>query len=112
VGTGGTLTGVAEALKARKPSFQAIAVEPAGSSVLCGGKPGTHQIQGIGAGFIPEVLKKDLIDRSYCSIRVDFCITSSQLPVLIGRSHVAKWYNCRHQAGARKLIGLAVAVNT
>jgi cysteine synthase A len=62
VGTGGTLTGVAEALKARKPSFQAIAVEPAGSSVLCGGKPGTHQIQGIGAGFIPEVLKKDLID--------------------------------------------------
>src|SRR5919199_4476749 len=62
VGTGGTLTGVAEALKARKPSFQAIAVEPAGSSVLCGGKPGTHQIQGIGAGFIPEVLKKVLID--------------------------------------------------
>ncbi|MBV8883710.1 MAG: cysteine synthase A [Chroococcidiopsidaceae cyanobacterium CP_BM_RX_35] len=62
VGTGGTLTGVAEVLKARKPSFQAIAVEPISSSVLSGGRPGAHKIQGIGAGFIPQVLKVDLID--------------------------------------------------
>lgn len=62
VGTGGTLTGVAEVLKQRKPSFKAIAVEPAKSSVLSGGEPKPHKIQGIGAGFVPEVLKTDLID--------------------------------------------------
>ena len=62
VGTGGTLTGVAEVLKQRKPSFKAIAVEPAKSPVLSGGEPKPHKIQGIGAGFVPEVLNKDLID--------------------------------------------------
>jgi cysteine synthase len=62
VGTGGTLTGVAEVIKARKPSFQAIAVEPANSPVLSGGQPGPHKIQGIGAGFVPPVLKRELID--------------------------------------------------
>jgi cysteine synthase A len=62
VGTGGTITGIAEVIKARKPQFKAIAVEPADSPVLSGGRPGAHRIQGIGAGFIPDVLRLDLID--------------------------------------------------
>jgi cysteine synthase A len=62
VGTGGTITGIAEALKPRKSSLRIIAVEPTGSSILSGGAPGPHKIQGIGAGFIPEVYKKELID--------------------------------------------------
>ena len=62
VGTGGTITGVADVLKKRKPSFRAVAVEPAASAVLSGGKVGPHAIQGIGAGFIPAVLKRELID--------------------------------------------------
>src|SRR5918998_3801272 len=62
VGTGGSITGVAEVIKPRKPSFRAVAVEPAASPVLSGGKPGPHKIQGIGAGFVPDVLNTEAYD--------------------------------------------------
>ena len=62
VGTGGTITGISEVLKQKKPGFKAIAVEPAASPVLSGGKPGPHKIQGIGAGFVPDVFKREVVD--------------------------------------------------
>ena len=62
VGTGGTITGIADVIKKKKPSFRAIAVEPDASPVLSGGSPGPHRIQGIGAGFVPTVLRRDLVD--------------------------------------------------
>lgn len=62
VGTGGTITGISEVIKSRRPGFRAIAVEPAASPVLSGGQPGPHKIQGIGAGFVPDVLRRDLVD--------------------------------------------------
>jgi cysteine synthase A len=62
VGTGGTITGVTQVIKERKPSFRAVVVEPVDSPVLSGGKPGPHKIQGIGAGFVPDVLRMELVD--------------------------------------------------
>ncbi len=84
VGTGGTITGVAEALKGLKPGVRAIAVEPAGSPVLSGGEPGPHRIQGIGAGFIPEVLRADLIDEVITVSDDDAGLTTKKLARLEG----------------------------
>ncbi|MFZ5641785.1 MAG: cysteine synthase A [Bacillota bacterium] len=65
VGTGGTITGISEAIKQRKPEFKAVAVEPADSPVLSGGSPGPHKIQGIGAGFVPKVLNRQVLDEVF-----------------------------------------------
>jgi cysteine synthase A len=79
IGTGGTITGVAEVIKKRKHEFKAIAVEPADSPVLSGGKPGAHKIQGIGAGFVPDVLHIDLIDEIIKVTNEDAGITARRL---------------------------------
>jgi cysteine synthase A len=79
VGTGGTITGIAEVIKSRKPGFKAIAVEPANSPVLSGGKPGAHKVQGIGAGFVPDVLRTDLIDEIITVTDEDAVMTARRL---------------------------------
>jgi cysteine synthase len=79
VGTGGTITGVSEVIKSRKPSFWSVAVEPAASPVLSGGSPGPHKIQGIGAGFIPKVLNTEIIDEIITVTNEDAFETSKML---------------------------------
>jgi cysteine synthase A len=79
VGTGGTITGVAEVIKPRKPGFKAIAVEPKASPVLSGGKPGPHKIQGIGAGFVPDVLNTKIIDEIIQVSNEDAIATAQRL---------------------------------
>jgi cysteine synthase A len=79
IGTGGTITGVAEGIKKRKPKFKVVAVEPADSPVLSGGKPGPHKIQGIGAGFVPEVLKLELVDEIIKVTNDDAGVTARRL---------------------------------
>ena len=79
VGTGGTITGVAETIKKKKPAFRAVAVEPKDSPVLSGGKPGPHKIQGIGAGFIPEILNRNIIDEVIQVSSEDAYVTASRL---------------------------------
>ena len=79
VGTGGTITGVSEVIKARKPAFRTIAVEPADSPVLSGGEAGPHKIQGIGAGFIPDVLNVNIIDEAVAVTNEDAFETARQL---------------------------------
>ena len=96
VGTGGTITGIAEVIKSRRPGFRAIAVEPAASSVLSGGKPGPHKIQGIGAGFVPDVLRRDLVDEIVKVVYEDAIKTARRLAkeegILVGiSSGAAAW---------------------
>ncbi|MFH2010431.1 MAG: cysteine synthase A [bacterium] len=90
VGTGGTITGVSEIIKGRKPELLAIAVEPTGSPVLSGGKPGPHKIQGIGAGFVPDVLNMELVDEVVQVTHEDAGITARRLAkeegILVGIS--------------------------
>jgi len=84
VGTGGTITGVSQVIKPRKPSFKAIAVEPTDSAVLSGGQKGPHKIQGIGAGFVPDVLEQSLLDDVVTVSNDDAFETSRQLAKLEG----------------------------
>jgi len=79
VGTGGSLTGISELIKSRKPSVQSIAVEPDSCAVLSGGKPGVHKIQGIGAGFVPDILNRDIIDEVVRVRDQDACQTTRLL---------------------------------
>jgi cysteine synthase len=81
VGTGGTITGVSEYIKPRKPSFKAVAVEPADSPVLAGGKPGSHKIQGIGAGFVPSILRRDYVDEVIAVSNDDAINMARRLPL-------------------------------
>lgn len=84
IGTGGTITGVAEVIKSRKPSFRAVAIEPADSPILSGGKPGPHKIQGIGAGFVPDVLNTNIIDEIVTVTNEDAFETARQVAKLEG----------------------------
>ncbi len=113
VGTGGTLTGVGEVLKSRKPDVQIIAVEPEASPVLSGGKPGPHKIQGIGAGFVPKVLNMEIVDRVIQVSNEDAAATSrglaSREAVLVGFSAGA---NCFAGARVAKELGKGKVVVT
>jgi len=81
VGTGGTITGVCEYIKPKKASFKAVAVEPADSPVLSGGKPSPHKIQGIGAGFVPSILRRDYIDEVITVTNDDAIRMARRLPL-------------------------------
>jgi len=81
VGTGGTLTGVSQYIKSKKPSFRVVAVEPTDSAVLSGGKPSPHKIQGIGAGFVPSILRTDLIDEIITVSNDDAIAMARRLPL-------------------------------
>src|ERR1700687_3321443 len=81
VGTGGTITGVSEYIKPKKPSFKAVAVEPADSAVLSGGKPAPHKIQGIGAGFVPSILRREYIDEVITVTNDDAIARARRLPL-------------------------------
>ncbi|MBF0475002.1 MAG: cysteine synthase A [Deltaproteobacteria bacterium] len=102
VGTGGTITGVAETIKARKSGFRAVAVEPAASPVLSGGKPGPHKIQGIGAGFVPQVLNTQIIDE-IIPVSNDQAIETAR--------NMAKWEGilCGISSGAATWAALEIA---
>ena len=114
VGTGGTITGVAEYIKPLKPAFKAVAVEPAGSAVLSGGKKGPHKIQGIGAGFKPDVLKIELVDEIFKVTDDDAFQTARQLAqkegLLVGMSSGAATYAALQIAKRQENEGKLVVV--
>ncbi len=114
VGTGGTITGIAEAIKERKPEFRAVAVEPAGSSVLSGGEAGPHKIQGIGAGFVPDVLRTDLIDEVVRVTNEDAGETARRLAreegILVGISSGAAAHAALEVARRRDCAGKLIVV--
>lgn len=114
VGTGGTITGVASVIKKRKPSFKAIAVEPAESPVLSGGKPGPHRIQGIGAGFVPDVLRMDLVDEILKVTADNAASTTRRLAleegILVGISSGAATYAALEVAAREESKGKTIVV--
>ena len=114
VGTGGTITGVASIIKKRKPTFKVIAVEPAESPVLSGGNPGPHRIQGIGAGFIPDVLQLDLVDEIIKVTGDNAAITAKRLArdegILAGISSGAATYAALQVASREEMSGKMIIV--
>jgi cysteine synthase len=114
VGTGGTITGIAGVLKQRKPAFKAIAVEPAESPVLSGGSPGPHRIQGIGAGFIPDVLRLDLVDEIIQVTGDNAIATARRLAkeegILAGISSGAATYAALQLASREEMSGKMIVV--
>ena len=114
VGTGGTITGIADAIKEKKQEFKAVAVEPENSPVLSGGKPGSHKIQGIGAGFVPDVLRMDLIDEIIRVGDEDAIVTAARLAreegIIAGISSGAATWAAMELAKRRENIGRQIVV--
>jgi cysteine synthase A len=114
VGTGGTITGVSEVIKAKNPNMKAVAVEPADSPILSGGKPGPHKIQGIGAGFVPAVLNTDIIDEVITVSNDDAFDTARELAtsegVLCGISSGAAAWAARQLANRPENAGKTIVV--
>jgi cysteine synthase A len=114
VGTGGTITGIAEVLKVRKPGFKAIAVEPAGSPMISEGHAGPHKIQGIGAGFIPDILRRDLVDEVVTVSNEDAGETARRLAreegILAGISSGAATWAALKVAGRPENAGKLIVV--